>query len=672
MNASKVLACALALCIAAVAGADEVILKNGASISGKVREVTPEEKFETAVELFEKEALIPASPEAHKLTADLERRKKKVKALVREGDRLLKQEEYKNAAALYSRARELGAILAFDIGQSLYNQGKYEQAREKLEAVSRSGIDMGRRARKLDEYLEYLKYAEENQKEALKVYATVVRKRVAEATTTRGLEERRGAVPAPEERSALKEQPTKASKHVVEPEKGVSEVSEARAAEHFTIAKEEHRRLEQRAPLDDVEKAAWHQTELSKHIEKSNLSAEETRYHEAMQSDQRAKDSVRNAKEGWIVEPSGVGEVVLKNGSSIKGRIISVTPESLTLEIKWGTMTISRGEIAEVIRSEDYTASDHRSPTPSDEAVPTSQQPAPSGGLLNFAKSLAGSLLKQKTPPGKASSEQITKGEEDTGSQTESFEGETGDSLRARLQETKDPMEQGKTIFAIAKLPEPARELVKVVESQEGHAKLLALQLLSNCCTEESLPTLASCMASEDGRVRNEAARALLRLKRMYPGASVSKRLLGDRALRRLSGEAACDFVELLGSLKEPLACPFLISHARGLDERIRLSAVRALSNFRDDDARRELEATIKSGAGNEVRMWAVIGLGKIGDRSSVPVLIEMLDDKDKKVGKRAASALQKITKQNFGVQKNAWRVWWDGHSQTDKPTVRG
>ena len=257
--------------------------------------------------------------------------------------------------------------------------------------------------------------------------------------------------------------------------------------------------------------------------------------------------------------------------------------------------------------------------------------------------------------------------------ETESYEGESGDSLRARLEETKDPLEQGKIIFAIAKLPEASSELVKVVESQTGHAKLLALQVLGNCCTEESLATLISCMASEEEQVRDEAARALLRLKRMYPGASVSKRLLSPPyGGRGLKGEAVCDLIELLGDLAEPEALGFLISQARGLDERECLSAVRALGNFRTNEAREELETILRGSAGSELRMWAVIGLGRIRHVRSVPLLIDMLDDSNEDVRTRAASALKKITGQDFGAQENSWRVWWEGYSRTHKPATAG
>ncbi len=436
-----------------------------------------------------------------------------------------------------------------------------------------------------------------------------------------------------------------------------------------------------------------------------------------------------------LAETAGADEVVLKNGSRVTGKIHEVTAESVTLQIKWGTVTFPKKEVAQIVRNGSAvpvdSASEKAAPairleslkqrTPAARtlqtkttkpagktaiatvltAKQTTEGKAKKGGVLGFVRQnfwgssnkkapAAETVANKKAPAIKAAvkkpsiKEEASRPRPQADAFLESFgsnedaelsdlsDEQKLDVLKGRLKEAGDPLEEGRIVLAIAELPNASKNMAGLVESETGHAKLVALQVLGNCATEESLSTLISCMASEDERVRSEASRALLRMKRTYPNAPVCERVLNSQVLRDLTGEAACDCIALLGNLREDRAINYLISRARGMNEETSLSAIRALGNFKSNAARDELENVLRRSSNEDSRKWAVVGLGRMRDTRSVPLLIDTLDDGSEQVREKTASALARITKQKFGMQENAWRVWWDGYSSTRQVATQG
>ncbi len=60
-------------------------------------------------------------------------------------------------------------------------------------------------------------------------------------------------------------------------------------------------------------------------------------------------------------------------------------------------------------------------------------------------------------------------------------------------------------------------------------------------------------------------------------------------------------------------------------------------------------------------RIWASAALWSQGDETAVDALIDALDDPNENVRLNSRDALRKITGQNFGVDRAAWREWRDG-----------
>ena len=65
---------------------------------------------------------------------------------------------------------------------------------------------------------------------------------------------------------------------------------------------------------------------------------------------------------------------------------------------------------------------------------------------------------------------------------------------------------------------------------------------------------------------------------------------------------------------------------------------------------------------GEYVQNNAAEALGKMGDTSKVPIVMEMLKDKDARVQRNAGVALRGMIGENFGRDYAAWKDWWDSN----------
>ncbi len=70
----------------------------------------------------------------------------------------------------------------------------------------------------------------------------------------------------------------------------------------------------------------------------------------------------------------------------------------------------------------------------------------------------------------------------------------------------------------------------------------------------------------------------------------------------------------------------------------------------------------------NRARWIAVMALGKIGDKETVPVLVNLVDYYNKNVSMWAQAGLVRFTGQNFGNDKKAWANWWN--ESKNKPKI--
>jgi hypothetical protein len=66
----------------------------------------------------------------------------------------------------------------------------------------------------------------------------------------------------------------------------------------------------------------------------------------------------------------------------------------------------------------------------------------------------------------------------------------------------------------------------------------------------------------------------------------------------------------------------------------------------------------------SEIRRAAALACALKNEKQFVPKLIDMLEDRQSSVGRAARAALQKLTRQNLGMEAAEWRQWWNKHGE--------
>jgi HEAT repeat protein len=145
-------------------------------------------------------------------------------------------------------------------------------------------------------------------------------------------------------------------------------------------------------------------------------------------------------------------------------------------------------------------------------------------------------------------------------------------------------------------------------------------------------------------------------------------------ALATATGRDRDNVVVALRVLKDGRAIPALTKALKDPSPYVRTIAVAALGELKATKAFAEIVALTKDkgdkaagkkdGALNCFPIspadLACYALGAMGDPRAVPVLIELLTDKD--LQQSALQALEALTKQKLGNDPEKWKTWWKTH----------
>ena len=141
-------------------------------------------------------------------------------------------------------------------------------------------------------------------------------------------------------------------------------------------------------------------------------------------------------------------------------------------------------------------------------------------------------------------------------------------------------------------------------------------------------------------------------------------------ALAEATGSDRNNVVVALRILKDERAIPALREALKDRAPYVRSIAVAALGELKAKAAYDEMVAMTKDkplevGPGNTlncIRMppadLACYALGALGDKKAVPVLINLLPDRD--IKEQARQALETLTGQKLGSDPAAWTAWWE------------
>ncbi len=163
--------------------------------------------------------------------------------------------------------------------------------------------------------------------------------------------------------------------------------------------------------------------------------------------------------------------------------------------------------------------------------------------------------------------------------------------------------------------------------------------------------------------------------------AALTLDCLGDKsgvptmieALSKASGRDCDNILVALRILKDKRAIPALRKALHDKSPYVRGIAAASLGELRAAEAYDDLVALTKdkeyekNDAGfNCMQIFpadlACHALGALGDERAVPILIELLTDKE--LQQQAAQALEALTKQKFGNDSEKWKAWWKDRSR--------
>lgn len=174
--------------------------------------------------------------------------------------------------------------------------------------------------------------------------------------------------------------------------------------------------------------------------------------------------------------------------------------------------------------------------------------------------------------------------------------------------------------------------------SQDEEVRLSGLQSLASDTGEEGLDLICAALGDDSWRIRKEAVNLFLALPHALAGAERIVALLYDDENAGLRNSAA----EILVKLQTPVL-PILLTAASSSDHDVRKFVIDILGDRGDHRATPILLHLLQNDPEPNVRAAAAENLGKIGDVTSVPVMVKALTDPDLLVQFSLLEALGRI-----------------------------
>ena len=397
--------------------------------------------------------------------------------------------------------------------------------------------------------------------------------------------------------------------------------------------------------------------------------------------------------------------IYLKNGRTVEGKIISENEKSVTLEIGYGTITINRVYIKEVI-AEEWTPPQVApkrhgalmAPPSSEEAKPVTPTPVSSIQTLldSYAKNPKQKEinkifvqilnLPEDNEPWQLFEELVSQSADET------------EYLLLLLKEIKEPAILKWVILSLGKLQVPAavKPLFVILDGPDEMLKLVvldALRYMTDISTthllrvqlpkekspkikaaiinilfiaedKESLLLLLDYLDDPDNEVRKAATNFIITVAQKSTADELrSIDLMGrlkDKMLSTRQKETREEIISIFGKLKSPEAVEVLMSFLTDENAEIRSEAAMALGSIGDKKATNFLLERLQKEEDEWTKMQIIGALQNTNDSLAIPAIIEMLRDDKEKVRLCAARALRNMTRQSFGEDYGKWKEWWE------------
>lgn len=198
--------------------------------------------------------------------------------------------------------------------------------------------------------------------------------------------------------------------------------------------------------------------------------------------------------------------------------------------------------------------------------------------------------------------------------------------------------------------------VAKGLRHQDPGRRMLAAWALGYSRDERALPLLIGSVRDEDARVRANALHAVsLRADVATPLGPLLERFSDDDSANRCNAARAVRDVVQRGRGREAIVP--LTGLLADEDPRVRLPAVAALGNIGLPECRGFLVSALRDPV-PLVRGQAALGLGKVGDKRSVPAMVSFLEsERNPIVMHSLMKSLSALTGESYATAKE-WSRW--------------
>ncbi len=211
--------------------------------------------------------------------------------------------------------------------------------------------------------------------------------------------------------------------------------------------------------------------------------------------------------------------------------------------------------------------------------------------------------------------------------------------------------------------PDAVQKLVEALDGDDRDKRAAAASRLAEIEDKTAIPALLRRLRDDDWRVREEAARALGKMKAAAAVVGLLECIRVGRPGPFGGGNGSSVFSDAIKEIG-PLAVPVLIDALSDEDPRMRLAIIDLLGDMAEPEAVPALAGALRDPEWR-VRWQAADALGKMGSTTAVPDLVDMLADSNKDVRISVAYALGRIGHVSAVeglvklLQDREWRVRW-------------
>ncbi|MEW6027396.1 MAG: HEAT repeat domain-containing protein [Planctomycetota bacterium] len=395
--------------------------------------------------------------------------------------------------------------------------------------------------------------------------------------------------------------------------------------------------------------------------------------------------------------------IYLKNGRTVEGKIVSENDKAVTLEIGYGTITINRDQIKEVVAEEWTPPKPAPKISPAPETGCSTSKPITPTPVSNIQALLDSYAQNEKHKEINKHLVQIINLPEDKEPWTlfDDLAAQTADEAEYLLLLLKEIRETVilKWVILLSgrhQIPAAVKPMFEMLSGDDETLKLAVLdafRYMKNISTthlvrgqlpkeksprvktaiinalftaedKESLVMLVDYLNDPDTEVRKAATNAIISIARKCTADELrSYGLMGhlkDKVIATRQKETRQEIISIFGQLKSPEAVDILMTLMTDENAEIRSDAAMALGSIGDKQATGFLMERIQKEEDEWTVMQIIGALQKTNDKSSIPAIIEALRDGREKVRLCAARALRNMTPHAFGENYDKWKEWWE------------